>query len=141
VLKTHNCGELRKEDTGKTVTLSGWVHRRRDLGNLIFIDLRDREGLMQIVFNPEFSYDAHNLANSLRNEYVIQVTGDVSIRPEGTVNSRLPTGEIEVHATLLKIFNAAKTPPFYINEDVDVDENLCLKSQAVLNAAEHYSAA
>ncbi|HAV10479.1 MAG TPA: aspartate--tRNA ligase [Dehalococcoidia bacterium] len=127
MLKTHSCGELRKKDVGQKVTLAGWVHRRRDHGNLIFIDLRDREGLTQVVFNSELSKQAHVLGNSLRNEYAIQIIGEVVARPEGTINTKLPTGEIEVNATSLKIYNASKTPPFYINEDVDVDENLCLK--------------
>jgi aspartyl-tRNA synthetase len=127
LLKTHNCGELRPQNIGKCVTLAGWVHRRRDHGGLIFIDLRDREGLIQVVFNPEVSADTHNTATGLRSEYVIQVTGEVSKRPQGTENSKLPTGEIEVIATSIKILNTSKTPPFYINEEVDVDEALLLK--------------
>jgi aspartyl-tRNA synthetase len=127
LLKSHNCGQLRAANVGEEVTLAGWVHRRRDLGGLIFIDLRDREGITQVVFNPELAPDIHAAANGLRNEYVIQVVGKVSKRPQGTENSRLPTGEIEVPAGSLKIFNASKTPPFYINEEVDVDESLLLK--------------
>jgi aspartyl-tRNA synthetase len=103
------------------------VHRRRDHGGLIFIDLRDREGITQVVFNPELAPDIHAVANGLRNEYVIQVAGKVSGRPQGTENSRLPTGEIEILAATLKILNTSKTPPFYINEEVDVDESLLLK--------------
>jgi len=127
LLKSHNCGQLREANVGEEVTLAGWVHRRRDLGGLIFIDLRDREGITQVVFNPELAPDIHATANGLRNEYVIQVAGRVSRRPQGTENPRLPTGEIEVPAGSLKIFNASKTPPFYINEEVDVDESLLLK--------------
>jgi aspartyl-tRNA synthetase len=125
--KDHSCGELRKADTGKVVTLAGWVHRRRDHGGIIFIDLRDVNGITQIVFNPEISQKAHTIAEELRSEYVIKMSGTVSQRPEGTENSSLPTGEIEVIATELEILNRAKTPPFYINEDVEVDENLLLK--------------
>ena len=125
--KDHNCGELKKSDSGKTVNLAGWVHRRRDHGGIVFIDLRDVNGITQVVFNPEISKDAHNIAEELRNEYVIKVTGTVSQRPKGTENSSLSTGEIEVIANDLKILNRAKTPPFYINEDVEVDENLLLQ--------------
>ncbi|MGA2367507.1 MAG: aspartate--tRNA ligase [Dehalococcoidia bacterium] len=127
MLKTHNCGELRAVNTGQSVTLAGWVHRRRDHGGLIFIDLRDKEGITQVVFNPEVSGDAHSIATELRNEYVLQVKGEVSKRPSGTDNSKLPTGEIEILAKAIQIYNSSKTPPFYINEEVDVDENLLLK--------------
>lgn len=127
MLKSHSCGELQKEHTGQVVTLAGWVHRRRDHGGLVFIDLRDREGIAQVVFNPEISKTAHDVADGLRNEYVIKVTGEVALRPPGTENPRLPTGEIEVIASDMQILNTSKTPPFYINEDVEVDENLCLK--------------
>jgi aspartyl-tRNA synthetase len=127
LLKTHNCGELRAADTGQSVTLAGWVHRRRDHGGLIFIDLRDKEGITQVVFNPEVSGDAHSIATELRNEYVLQVKGEVSRRPSGTENTKLPTGEIEILAKAIQIYNSSKTPPFYINEEVDVDENLLLK--------------
>jgi aspartyl-tRNA synthetase len=125
--KDHSCGELRKSDSGKIVTLAGWVHRRRDHGGIIFIDLRDVNGITQVVFNPDISKEAHSIAEELRNEYVIKVSGTVSERPEGTENKSLPTGEIEVIAIDLKILNRAKTPPFYINEEVEVDENLLLQ--------------
>jgi aspartyl-tRNA synthetase len=127
LLKSHSCGELRAANIGQKITLAGWVHRRRDHGGLIFIDLRDREGLTQVVFNPEVSSDTHNTATGLRSEYVIQVTGEVSKRPQGTENAKLPTGEIEVIASGIKVLNTSKTPPFYINEEVDVDEALLLK--------------
>ncbi|MCX5996545.1 MAG: aspartate--tRNA ligase, partial [Chloroflexi bacterium] len=127
MLKTHNCGELRSAHSGQSVTLAGWVHRRRDHGGLIFIDLRDREGITQVVFNPEISGSTHVIATDLRNEFVIQVVGRVDKRPTGTGNSKLPTGEIEVIASEIKIYNASKTPPFYINEEVDVDESLLLR--------------
>jgi len=127
LLKTHSCGELTIKNTGQVVTLAGWVHRRRDHGGLIFIDLRDREGIVQVVFNPEISPDAHNKATILRNEYVIQVKGRVDRRPSGTENKKLPTGDIEVIAASINILNSSRTPPFYINEETDVDESLLLK--------------
>jgi len=127
LLKSHSCGELRKKHVGHEVTLAGWVHRRRDHGGLVFIDLRDREGIAQVVFNPEISKTAHAVADTLRNEYVIKVTGEVAHRPRGTANPNLPTGEIEVIASDAHILNTSKTPPFYVNEDVEVDENLFLK--------------
>jgi len=127
LLKTHSCGELRKDHIGQEVTLAGWVHRRRDHGGLVFIDLRNKEGIVQVVFNPETSPVAHEIADGFRNEYVIQVTGDVSRRPPGTENPKLPTGEIEIVAKEAEILNTAKTPPFYINEDVDVEDNIRLK--------------
>ncbi len=125
--KTHTCGQLRLSDAGSTVTLAGWVHRRRDHGNLIFIDLRDRWGLTQIVFNPDTNPDAHSVAQSVRNEYVIQVTGIVNARPEGLSNNNLDTGDIEVIVQTIHILNESKTPVFYINEESDVDESLRLK--------------
>ncbi|MDD5312581.1 MAG: aspartate--tRNA ligase [Dehalococcoidia bacterium] len=127
MLKSHNCGELRIKHIGQHVTLAGWVHRRRDLGGLIFIDLRDRDGITQVVFNPGLSKDTHMTATSLRSEYVIQVSGQVCRRPSQTENAKLPTGEIEVIAEGITIYNASKTPPFYINEEVEVDESLLLK--------------
>jgi aspartyl-tRNA synthetase len=127
LLKSHSCGELTDKHVGKEVMLAGWVHRRRDHGGLIFIDLRDREGIAQVVFNPEISKKAHKTANELRSEYVAKITGKVALRPQGTENLKLPTGKIEVIASDIQILNTAKTPPFYINEDVEVDENLYLK--------------
>ncbi|MBI4284320.1 MAG: aspartate--tRNA ligase [Chloroflexi bacterium] len=127
MLKTHTCGDLRKSQLGKNVTLAGWVDRRRDHGGLIFIDLRDREGIVQVVFNPERSKACHEIADQLRSEYVVRVAGVVAERPAGTENPRLATGEIEVIADNTEILNPAKTPPFYINEDVDVEERLALK--------------
>lgn len=127
MLKTHSCGQLGCDDIGSKVVLAGWVNRRRDHGGLIFIDLRDREGVVQIVFNPEKAPDAHKLADELRSEYVIRVFGAVAARPEGTENLSLPTGEIEVLIDRLEILNRAMTPPFYINKDSEVDENLRLK--------------
>jgi aspartyl-tRNA synthetase len=126
-LKTHNCGALNKTNVGMTVDLAGWVDRRRDHGGLVFVDLRDRSGIVQVIFDPAISEAVHQAADTMRNEFVVQVKGEVRIRPEGTANPRLPTGEIEVLARDAVILNAAKTPPFYINEDSDVDENVRLK--------------
>ena len=127
MLKTHGCGELRPAHAGQTVTLAGWVHRRRDHGGLTFIDLRDRSGLIQVVFNPETNAKAHAQAQDLRGEWVVQIAGAVGPRPEGTENPKLATGEIEVSAASLTVLNQAKTPPFNINEDAAVDESLRLQ--------------
>lgn len=127
MLKSHSCGGLRKEHVGIQVTVAGWVHRRRDHGGLIFIDLRDREGIVQVTFDPRISAAAHQVADKLRNEYVVQVTGEVNRRPPGTENPKLATGEVEVIAEEAKILNTSKTPPFYINEDVEVEESTRLK--------------
>jgi aspartyl-tRNA synthetase len=126
-LRTHYCGELRREHVGQTVTIAGWVNRRRDHGGLIFIDLRDREGIIQAVFNPEVSSKAHSLATELRVEYVVRVKGKISPRPRGTENPKLATGEVELIVEEAELLNRAKTPPFYINEEVAVDESLRLK--------------
>lgn len=125
--RTHNCGELRCTDTGKSVTLMGWVHRRRDLGGLIFIDLRDREGITQVVFNPEKYKELHEKAGELKSEYVISVTGEICLRPEGTINTKIPTGEIDVLAVELIILNTCPTPPINISGDGRVDEMTRLK--------------
>ena len=127
MLRTHNCGELSAEDIGRTVTLAGWVHRRRDHGALIFVDLRDRYGVVQVVFNPEVSAVGHQLADTLRNEHVFKVSGEIARRPAGTENPKLSSGEIELIATGCDILNSSKNPPFYINEETEVDENLRLK--------------
>jgi len=129
LLKSHNCGELRENHAGQKVTLAGWVHRRRDHGGKVFIDLRDREGIVQVVFNPQVSQEAYQVAGSLRSEYVIQVTGEVAPRPEGTKNPKLDTGAVEVIASEAVILNPSKTPPLYISEDEDVEESLCLKKR------------
>ena len=126
-LKTHSCGQLRAENTGQTAILAGWVHRRRDHGGLIFIDLRDRWGITQIVFDPDTSAEAHSVARNLRAEFVVSVTGNVRQRPSGLENPDLATGQIEVVAQSAEILNPAKTPPFYINKDAPVDEALRLR--------------
>jgi aspartyl-tRNA synthetase len=127
MLKTRNCGELRPQHDGEAVTLAGWVNRRRDLGGAIFIDLRDRWGVIQVVTNTEEQPDSHAVASNVRNEYVIQVTGKVRLRPDGTANPDLETGEVEVVADEITILNEAKTPPFYINKEENVDEALRMR--------------
>ena len=127
MLKTHYCGDLRREQAGEAVTLAGWVHRRRDHGGLIFLDLRDSSGLVQVVVNPQDAAAAHAVASEVRNEYVLQVTGKVAPRRAGTENETLPTGAIEVVADAIAILNASKTPPFYINEESAVEEPLRLR--------------
>ena len=127
MLKSVGCGELRTVDTGKDVTLAGWVHRRRDHGGLIFIDLRDRSGIVQVVLNPRESPEAHETGTQFRNEWVVQVKGQVGTRPAGTENPDLPTGEIEVNARAVQVLNPSLTPPFYVNEDTEVEESLRLK--------------
>ena len=127
VLKTRGCGELRVEDAGAAVTLAGWVHRRRDHGGLIFIDLRDNSGIVQVVFDPQSAPEVHAVAASARSEYVLQVGGAVTARAAGTVNPKLPTGEVEVRAAAAAVLNPSRTPPFYINEETDVEELLRLR--------------
>ena len=126
-LRTVNCDELTIADIGKPVVLNGWVQRRRNLGGLIFVDLRDRSGIVQVVFSPETSSDSFSLAEKLRNEYVISVTGQVIARPEGTINPNMATGEIEVMAESAVILSESKTPPIYIEEGIDADETVRLK--------------
>jgi len=125
--RTQTCGELRGANVGSTVTLNGWVHGRRDLGGLIFVDLRDRYGLTQIVFAQAYDDAAYELAKSLRLEFVIAVTGTVERRPEGGVNKSLATGEVDVKVTRLVVLNKAETTPFVIADDVDANEDLRLK--------------
>ncbi|MGA9290823.1 MAG: aspartate--tRNA ligase [Anaerobacillus sp.] len=125
--RSHACGKIRESEIGQTVELKGWVQKRRDLGGLIFIDFRDRSGIVQVVFNPDLSKEALELAEKVRSEYVLGITGKVIARAEGTVNANLPTGAIEVHAESLEILNAAKNPPISIANDVEVGEDIRLK--------------
>ncbi len=127
MLRTHTCGELNAAAAGKEVTLCGWVATRRDHGKLIFIDVRDRNGLTQVVFIPKESGPAHQKAQDLRSEFVVRITGLVNKRPSGTVNPKLATGEIEVLAKELEILNPSLTPPFEIQDDLEVTEEMRLK--------------
>ncbi len=125
--KTHTCGELRSQDVGRQVQLAGWVHRRRDHGGVTFVDMRDRFGLCQVVADPVRSPSAYEKIEEVRNEWVIQVTGVVRNRPAGSENPNLATGEIEVEVQDVHILNPAKTPPFSINKDEEIDENSRLR--------------
>ena len=125
--RTHGCNELGKEDIGKEIVLMGWVQRRRDHGGVIFVDLRDRDGLTQIVFNPEINPEVHAKAHVIRSEYVLGVRGEVKARLEGMTNPNLATGEIEIMVSELKILNPATTPPFMIEDKIDVSENVRLQ--------------
>jgi len=125
--RTHTCCELGADDIGAEVVLMGWVLRRRDHGGVIFVDLRDREGITQVVFNPEVDKAVHAKAHTIRNEYVLAVRGKVDPRPDGMVNPNLQTGEIEVLVNELKILNPALTPPFLIEDNIDVSESIRLK--------------
>ena len=125
--RTHHCGELRAEDIGKEALLMGWVNSRRDMGNLIFIDLRDREGITQIVFDPRENEESHRRARVLRNEWVVAVKGAVSPRLAGQENPKLPTGAVEVKVKDLRILNRTETPPFQVDGAVDASETLRLK--------------
>ena len=127
MLKTADCGSLREAHIGTSPTLAGWVDRHRDHGGIIFIDLRDRSGLVQVVFNPEASPEAYKLAEQLRSEWVIQVTGNVQRRPPDTENPQMPTGIIEVMADQIVVLNQSLTPPFYIADDAGADESLRLR--------------
>src|SRR3989442_3313728 len=131
MLRTHTCGEASASLAGKEVTLCGWVHRRRDHGQLTFIDLRDRYGLTQVVAHEKENAAAHASLGDARNEWVLRVRGTVRARPEGTKNPKLASGEVEVVATEVTVLNASKTPPFYVNEETEVDENLRWKYRYV----------
>ena len=127
MIRTHRCGDLRKEHDRTDVAVCGWVHSRRDHGGLIFIDLRDTAGIVQVVFNPAVSEKSHGLAEELRSEYCVRVEGAVGLRKEGTANPNLPTGEVEVAAAGLEILSRSETPPFQVDEHQNVDEALRLK--------------
>src|SRR5437867_8843141 len=131
MLRTHTCGEVRASHTGKQVTLAGWVHTRRDHGELTFIDLRDRYGITQVVAHAKDKPAAHAALGKARNEWVLRVRGSVRPRPEGTKNPRLPTGEVEVVANEIEVLNESKTPPFYVNEETEVEETLRWKYRYV----------
>ncbi|MDO9308837.1 MAG: aspartate--tRNA ligase, partial [Deltaproteobacteria bacterium] len=125
--RTHYCGDLRASDIGSEVILMGWALRRRDHGGLIFIDLRDREGIAQIVFDPEVNAASHGVAESVRSEFVLAVRGKVIPRPEGTVNPGMKTGEVEIQVLECKLLNRSKPLPFMLDEHSDINENIRLK--------------
>lgn len=129
-MRSHYCGDLRKEHIGEDITLCGWVHRRRDHGGVIFLDVRDREGLAQVVFDPDRE-ESFALADSCRNEFVVEIKGTVRNRPEGTVNPEMPTGEIEVLGKELVILNKSETPPFQLDEHQNVGEDVRLRSRYI----------
>ena len=126
MLKDRSCGELRAADEGNRVRLAGWVHRRRDHGGLVFIDLRDAGGIVQVVFNPE-NAPSHEVAHRVRTEWCLALEGVVARRSPATVNPNMPTGEVEVIPETCRVLTESLTPPFYINEPADVDEALRLK--------------
>ncbi|WP_214539371.1 aspartate--tRNA ligase [Staphylococcus pseudintermedius] len=126
--RTTYCGSVTEELLGQEITLKGWVHNRRDLGGLIFVDVRDREGYVQVVFNPAFSKEALEVAERIRSEYVVEITGTVTKRDDETINPKIKTGQVEVQAKSIEIINQSETPPFSINEEnLNVDENIRLK--------------
>ena len=131
MLRTHTCGEVRGSHVGSEVTLAGWVHRRRDHGELTFIDLRDRYGITQVVAHAKENAAAHAALSDARNEWVLRVRGAVRSRPEGTRNAKLPTGDVEVVASEVEVLNESKTPPFYVNEETEVEETLRWKYRYV----------
>ena len=128
-MRTHYCGQVDQTLTGETVTVYGWVHRRRDHGGVIFIDLRDREGLLQVVFDPDV--DAFAVAETLRSEFIIKVTGRVRQRPEGTINADMKTGQIELLGKELEIVSKAITPPFPLDEHQNVGDDVRLKHRYI----------
>lgn len=127
MIRTHSCGELTKKEIDKKVTLCGWIAARRDHGEIIFMDARDKHGVTQVVFDPEKNKEAHRKAHELKNEYCVKVEGKVSLRPEGTVNLKIPTGEVEVEVEKIEILSESLTPPFEIRDDINVSEELRLK--------------
>ncbi|WP_282138784.1 aspartate--tRNA ligase [Rossellomorea aquimaris] len=129
--RTTYCGDITESYIGEKITIKGWVQKRRDLGGLIFIDLRDREGIVQVVFNPDLSEEALALAEKIRNEYVLSVTGTVVARGEETVNPNLRTGKVEIHVEEVQIINEAKTPPFMVDDQMEVSEDVRLKYRYV----------
>ncbi|MGM0418722.1 MAG: aspartate--tRNA ligase [Thermodesulfobacteriota bacterium] len=129
--RTHHLNQLSAKDKGSEVVLMGWVQRRRDHGGVVFIDLRDREGITQVVFNPEVNSEMHEKAHSIRSEYVIALKGTVDLRPDGMKNSNLKTGEIEVNSTELRILNEAETPPFLVEDRIEASETVRLKNRHI----------
>ncbi|HCP23525.1 MAG TPA: aspartate--tRNA ligase, partial [Dehalococcoidia bacterium] len=127
MLRSADCGSLTGENIGEQVTLAGWIGRRRDHGGIIFLDLRDRSGAVQVVFNPETDAHAASIAEEVRPEWVIQVKGTLSKRPEGSENPAMSTGDVELMADEVTVLNRSLTPPFYIDDDAEADESLRLR--------------
>jgi len=125
-MRSHYCGELNEAHVDQEVTLCGWVHRRRDHGGVIFLDLRDRDGISQVVFDPD-TVESFAIAEGVRNEFVVKVVGRVRLRPEGTMNADMPTGKIEVLGKQLEILNEARTPAFQLDEHAEVGEDVRLR--------------
>ena len=125
--RSQYCAEVSEADTGKEVILCGWVERRRDHGGLIFIDLRDRTGIVQVVASPDYEKTSFEKAEQVRTEYVLAVRGIVRMRDADTVNPKMKTGTVEIRCEELRILNSSKTPPFYIEDNIDVDEKIRLK--------------
>ncbi len=130
-MHTHTCGELRVEHIGQTVTLTGWVWRRRDFGGLIFVDLRDREGLTQILFDPDVDAETFATAETIRPEWPVLISGTIQHRSEGQTNEALATGEVEVLASKIEVLNTSAVPPFQIENHIDVNEDLRLRYRYV----------
>src|SRR5574341_1059176 len=124
--RTHTCGELTKKDLQKEVVLCGWVHTRRDHGGKIFIDLRDRYGITQAVFDPSHNKQAHEKAQHIGREWVLQITGHVRLRPQGMENTKIVTGEVEVLCDSLEVLNQSETPPFEIDDRTEANEEVRL---------------
>src|SRR5687768_11652402 len=129
-MRSHYCGNVTEQILQANVTVCGWVNKRRDHGGVIFLDIRDITGLVQVVVNPENKL-IFNLAESIRSEYVVTVSGQVSARPEGTINPELSTGKIEIKATNLVIFNKAETPPFQLDDYQKINEDVRLKHRVI----------
>ncbi|MBW3595410.1 MAG: aspartate--tRNA ligase, partial [Actinobacteria bacterium] len=136
-MRTHRCGDLHSDDVGTDVTLCGWVHSRRDHGGVTFIDLRDTAGLVQVVFNPQISEAAHEIAQELRSEFCIQVRGSVKPRDADKVNPKIPTGEVEVAADEVTILSRSETPPFQIDDYQEADETIRLRYRYLDLRREH----
>ena len=125
-MRSHFCGELNESNVDGDVVLCGWIHRRRDHGGVIFLDLRDREGLAQVVYDPD-TKESFKIAEGVRNEFVVEVKGRVRLRPSGTINDEMPTGRVEILGNELKVLNASETPPIQLDEHAEVGEDIRLK--------------
>src|SRR4051812_14476155 len=137
MMRTHRCGDLRSEHVGGPVTLCGWVHSRRDHGGVTFIDLRDTAGIVQVVFNPQASPEAHAGAQELRSEYCVRISGEVTARDTDKINPKIRTGEVEVAASSVEILSRSETPPFQIDDFQETDELLRLRYRYLDLRREH----